>query len=139
MYFPLLESTGCNVAIIQFYFAIFTGIHTQRELSHKVGACESMMDLVLGVDLLLIVLKNNLWLVVGVQDVVRLWIRRDESPILNSWVAEAGREGEVVIAGQDYLQEGDKDAEDWEWDEVDVLIPWEMNRNDFGLWVSYSS
>ena len=83
--------------------------------------------LVLVVDLLLhlLLLRNTLWLAIVVQDVVRLWVGADEGAILHSGKAEARKGGKVEVAkvGEDNLEDGDEEAEDWDWEEVDVLVP----------------
>ena len=32
--------------------------------------------------------------------------------------------------GEDYRQDGDEEAEDWDWEEVDVLVPWVWTSRD---------
>jgi len=45
--------------------------------------------------------------------------------VLNSGKVEAGKGGEVDVAavGEDDLEDGDEEPEDWDWEEVDVLLP----------------
>ena len=86
-----------------------------------------LRDLILVVGLVLL-LKNKLWPALSVQDVVGEWVRADEGPVLNSGKAEACQGGEVAVEAlvDDSLPEGDKEAKDWDWEEVNVLVPWEM-------------
>ena len=84
---------------------------------YLVGANDQFMDLNRVVNLLL---KNRLWLAFSVQNVVPLRVGADEGPVLNSGKTEAGGEGEVAKAGQENLQECEEDAQDWDWEEVDL-------------------
>ena len=34
------------------------------------------------------------------------------------------------MVGDDNLEDGDKEAEDWDWEEVDVLVPWVWTSRD---------
>ena len=81
---------------------------------------DDLKDLILVVNLLLLVLKNMLWLALIVQDVVRLRVGADEGSVLNAGEAEAGGEGEVAKAGRENLQQCEEDAQDWDWEEVDL-------------------
>ena len=63
-----------------------------------------------------------LQLAIRVQDVVRLQVGADEGSVLNFGEAEASGERDVVEVGEDYLQEGDYEAEDWYWEKVELLM-----------------
>ena len=52
----------------------------------------------------------------------------DEGSVLNSGKAEAGGKVDVAAAVEDDLEDGDEEAEDWDWEEVDVLLPWDLRR-----------
>ena len=52
-----------------------------------------------------------------------LWVGADKGSVLNSGKTEAGGEVDVAVVGEDHLQDGDKEAEDWDREEVDVPGP----------------
>ena len=91
------------------------------------GVVDHLKILVLFIDLVLLVLllKNPLWLTIIVQDVVFLRVGADEGSVLNSGKAEAGQGGEVDVAAavEGDLENGDEEAEDWDWEEEEVMLP----------------
>jgi len=86
------------------------------------GVVDHLKYLVLSIDLVLL-FNNLLWVAISVQDVMSLRIGADEGSVLNSGEAEAGQGGEVDVAAvEDDLEDGDEEAEDWDWEEVEVRL-----------------
>ena len=97
-----------------------------RQKVRRVVHSKHLKDLILVVHLLL-VLQNTFWLTIGVQDVVRLWVGADEGSIFNCGKAEASRGVDVAVAAEYHLEGSDRDTEDWDWEEVYLLAPWELS------------
>jgi len=102
------------------------------------GNCPCLHDvvdhlkyLVLSIDLVLL-FNNLLWVAIIVQDVMSLRIGADEGSVLNSGKAEAGGEVDVAAVVEDDLEDGDEEAEEWDWQEVKVLLQSRMEKEREG-------
>ena len=59
-----------------------------------------------------------------------LRVGADEGSVFNFGKAEAGWTVDVAAAVEDDLEDGDEEAEDWDWEEVDVLLPRETKGSE---------